>query len=86
MKELLNEMMRWFYEAFEFLVKAAVEAIDAIFNAFAAVFKGIPQSRQKADIPRRNWSCRSWTRPRNRKICPLMLDRRNRIFHCRNTI
>ena len=86
MRDLYNKMARWFYEAFEFLVKAAVEAIDAISSAFAAVFKWIPRTEKNADIPRRNWSCRSWTRPRNRELRPLMLDRRNRIFHCRNAI
>ena len=75
MRDFYDKMARWFYETFEFLAKAAAEAIDAISNAFAAVFKGIPQSQQKADIPRRNWSRRSWTRPRNREIRPLMLDR-----------
>ena len=79
--ELLNKTARLLYETFEFLVKAAVEAINAIYNAFAAVFKAIPQTEKKADIPRRNW-----TRPRNRKIRPLMLDRRSRVFHCRNAI
>ena len=34
-----------------------------------------------ADTPRRNW-----TRPRNQKVRPLVLDRRSRIFHCRNAI
>jgi hypothetical protein len=81
MGDLYDKMARLFYEAFEFLVKAAVKAIDAISSAFAAVFKAIPQSRLKADIPRRDW-----TRPRNQKIRPLMLDRRNRVFRCRNAI
>ena len=81
MRDLYNKMARWFYEAFEFLVKAAAEAIDAISNALAAIFKGIPRTEKNANIPRRNW-----TRPRNQKVRPLMLDRRNRIFHCRNAI
>ena len=80
-RDLYDKMARWFYEAFEFLAKAAAEAIDAIFNAFAAVFKGIPRTEKNADIPRRNW-----TRPRNQKIRPLMFDRRSRVFHCRNAI
>lgn len=81
MKDLYNKMARWFHETIEFLVKAALEAIDAVYNAFAAVFKAIPQSQRKADIPRRNW-----TRPGNQKIRPLMLDCRSRVFHCRNAI
>lgn len=35
MRDLFDKMARWFYEAFEFLVKAAVEAINAISNAFS---------------------------------------------------
>ena len=77
MRDLFDKMARWFYEAF----KAAVEAWNAICDAFAAVFKGIPRTEKNANIPRRNW-----TRPRNQKICQLLLDRRNRIFHCRNAI
>lgn len=81
MRDLFDQMARWFYEAFEFLVKAAVKAIDVISSAFAAVFKGIPRTEKGADIPRRNW-----TRLRNQKVRPLMLDRRSQIFHCRNAI
>lgn len=77
MRDLFDKMARLFYEAIEFLVKA----VDAISNAFAAVFKSIPQGRAKADTPRRNW-----TRPRNQKVRPLILDRRSQIFHCRNAI
>lgn len=77
MKELFYKMARLFYEALAFLVKVA----DAICDAFAAVFKAIPQSREKPDIPRRDWM-----RPRSQKVRPLMLDRRSRVFHCRNTI
>ena len=77
MRDLFDKMARWFYEAF----KAAVEALNAICDAFAAVFRAIPQVQRKAEAPRR-----IWTRPRSQKIRPLMLDRRSRIFHCRNAI
>lgn len=81
MRDLLDKMAQWFYEAFKFLVNAAREAIAAVSNVFAAVFKTAPRSEQTADTPRRNW-----TRPRNQKVRPLMLDRRSRVFHCRNAI
>ncbi|MBR4211390.1 MAG: hypothetical protein IKR84_03265 [Oscillibacter sp.] len=79
--ELLKKTMRLLYEAFMSLEKAASEVIATISNTFSAVFKTIPQREKNPDIP-----CRNWTRPHNQKVRPLMLDRRNRIFHCRNAI
>ena len=78
MKELYHEIARLFYEAFASFFKAAVDALSALFTMMR---KEIPQSQRNADTTRRDW-----TRPRNQKIRPLMLDRRNRVFHCRNAI
>ena len=79
--ELLGEMGRLFYEASLFLGKAALEAIDAVSGGFEVIFRAILEAKKKPDAPRRNWG-----RPRNQKLRPLLLDRRSRVFRCRNAI
>ena len=74
-----------------------IKSLKAIFDIFVNRLKKflyqIVESFQKffglIEKEERNYpwlSHRNWPRPRNQRVRPLLLDRRSRVYHCRNAI
>ena len=58
-------------------------AVAALAGALAEW--AIPAIRNLLDAIRKNVR-RDWPRPQNQRVRPLLMDRRRKVYHCRNAI
>lgn len=75
------------------MIKSLKAIFDIFVNRLKKFLSQIVESFQKffglIEKEARNYprlSHRKWSRPRNQRVRPLLLDRRSRVYHCRNAI
>ena len=80
----VKKAAQFFYDATLPIRRLFLEALNSTREMFAAFF----ELSQKLEEPqeRQEQIRRNWPRPRNQKLRPLLLDRRSRVFRCRNAI
>lgn len=65
----------------------SAEELQNAVAAFAGAFMewALPAIRDILDAIRKNVR-RDWPRPQNQRVRPLLIDRRRKVYHCRNAI
>lgn len=61
-----------------------VDAVKEIARALGELIGEAIAKLAKVEKARRARSCRTWKRPANQRMKPFLIDRRSRVYHCRN--
>ena len=80
----VKKAAQFFCDAMSPIGRLFLEALNSVHEMFTAFF----ELSQKLEEPqeRQEQIRHNWPRPRNQKLRPLLLDRRSRVFRCRNAI
>lgn len=81
-------------EDIEMVVRRLLEGLQAAAEVMAEIFKTATETLGEAfaalldtcDESDAKTRRRDWPRPQNQRVRPLLLDRRCKVYHCRNAI
>lgn len=71
-------------DGISFLWELFVDAVKEIARALGELIGETIAKLAKAEKARRARSRRAWRHPVNQRMKPFLIDRRSRVYHCRN--
>lgn len=80
--EDVERLARALRDALEMAAELIAKAFNDALDALNLMLNDLTETFREIDAKSR----RDWPRPQNQRVRPLLLDRRRKVYHCRNVI
>lgn len=81
--EDVERLARALRDALEMAAELIAKAFNEVLDALQLMLNDLTEPFREIDAKIRR---RNWPRPQNQRVRPLLLDRRHKVYHCRNAI